>query len=528
MRFGVVSGILSSLIFLALVAPSAHAALIDRVNEAFRSVYGRNPTVQEWEYWAGRVQRGEKTTFEALVGAMGFQKANSAGSTALPTAVAPSVAASSTFRIDKIYYPSPHTPNALPDGTLVTSPSTTNVYFIRDGKRSWVLPSILNRWFGENHFFKSDTVISIPHEDLLRYPQGTSVNKLYVGKVLQHPTGAQFYIDDKLRKRALSSAVRGALKFPASNLYSTSAAHIAEFPTGPAITKTDSYPGGMVIYDGPYHGGRIWKLMEGSNGQIYKHLYLKDRFYEADGYPDEGQRVGVDAATLARHPRGSNIDRYPDGWVIGLSTNRYIMQKGARRLITTAQLFSAMGYRDSHVRSEYPDLYTKYAQGQPIRAFKSIVAGSGSSTEGAAAPAPSTASHLLNVRPHVRTLIGNVNNYFRLVFDRDPSPSDNAFWVDYLYRGEVDTESALLAAMQRTRQTGVRPALTPRTTPISLEALKLKWLPYLFYFVHHQDPNEDDKDYWYSRITSTDRNTIEKLGGTIQWVKENYGGATRR
>lgn len=47
----------------------------DRVNEAFRSVYGSNPTPAENKAWADRVVKGEKKTFEALQGAMGYQKA---------------------------------------------------------------------------------------------------------------------------------------------------------------------------------------------------------------------------------------------------------------------------------------------------------------------------------------------------------------------------------------------------------------------------------------------------------------------
>jgi subtilisin family serine protease len=44
--------------------------LLSRVNEAHRLVYGRNPTVAQWRYWAGRISKGEKTSWQALVDAM--------------------------------------------------------------------------------------------------------------------------------------------------------------------------------------------------------------------------------------------------------------------------------------------------------------------------------------------------------------------------------------------------------------------------------------------------------------------------
>jgi len=510
----------------AFVIPiTADAALMDKINSAFRSVYGRNPTTSEWSYWAGRVQRGEKITLTALAGAMGYQKASAGASpTSIGITKLSSVTASTSgFATDKKFYPSAHNPNFLPEGSLVTAPSTPNIYYIRDGKKSWVLPSILSKWFGENHFFKSNIVMTISDADLARHPTASSVNKLYVGKVLKHPNGSQFYIDDKFRKRPLSASVRGALKFPGGNLYGASAAHLSEFKTGPAL-KADKFPGGMAIYDGPYHGGRIWKTEEIAGGTIVKRLYLKDRFYEADGYPDESQRAPASAAVLAKHPRGKNIDRYPDGWVIGIGNNIYIMQKGARRLISSASVLTAMGYKDgTHIRREYPDIFGKYAQGNPIRAFKGVTAAGAAPTKGAPAAAPNTARNLTKVRPGIRTLIAQVNDHFRFAFDKDPSISENKFWVDYLYNGEVTTKADLLAALKRAKSTGKNPARTSRTAALSESKLEGHWFPYLFYFVHQKEANESDKGYWFGRIHDGDRNSIEKLGGTLQWLKDTSG-----
>ncbi len=51
------------------------ATLESRVNEAFRSVFGRNPTAAENNYWRDRVVKKEKTTYDALRGAMFWHKA---------------------------------------------------------------------------------------------------------------------------------------------------------------------------------------------------------------------------------------------------------------------------------------------------------------------------------------------------------------------------------------------------------------------------------------------------------------------
>jgi hypothetical protein len=52
----------------------ANLSLIPQINAAFRSVFGRNPTVVENGYWLGRVKRGEKQTDEALRGAMAWHR----------------------------------------------------------------------------------------------------------------------------------------------------------------------------------------------------------------------------------------------------------------------------------------------------------------------------------------------------------------------------------------------------------------------------------------------------------------------
>ncbi len=80
---------------IALLSPSVHAAgLESRVNEAFRSVFSRNPTPTENAYWAGRVARKEKNTFTALQGAMFFHKAQNTTVGGSSTTPSPSSVAS--------------------------------------------------------------------------------------------------------------------------------------------------------------------------------------------------------------------------------------------------------------------------------------------------------------------------------------------------------------------------------------------------------------------------------------------------
>lgn len=520
----------------AFAEASAGEGLFQRVNDAFNIVWGRDPSFAEWQYWAQRVQRGEKKTFEGLAGAMGYQKAHESafapasargfGEVKAATAVSSKTPAVSGFKTHKHLYPSSANPNFLPDGTLVKSPTKTEVFYVRNGKKSWVIPGIVNKWLGENHFYKHDVILTISDADLARYPQTSSVNPAYVGKVLQHPDGTQYYIDDKARKRRLSAAARAKLKFPGGNAYPTSAAHLQEFPTGPQLAGS-LQPGGMVIYDGPFHGGRIWRIEENSAGKMTKRLFLSDYLYEAWYNGDESQRVAVSAEDLAKYPRGSNIERYPDGWVVGLGPDIYVVQKESLRLIASPALFQALGYNPKYVLKVFQEFLKRYPKGHAIAAFKGVVGSEAEANKSVPSGAPNAAVNLTKVRSEIRALITQVNDIYLSVYDKDVTASENKFWVDYVYNGEVGTKEDLIAAMKRARASGVKPARTSRTDELPEELLEQKWFPYLFYFVHQKEPEDADRDYWFSRIHGGDRNTIEKLGGTLQWLKDT-SGATRK
>lgn len=425
------------------------------------------------------------------------------------------------FAKDKAFYSSSINQNFLPSGTLVKTANSLSVYYIINGKKSLVLPRIIDLWFKEAHYLKIDSVVTISTEDLARYPQTKSVNPLYIGKILQAPNGIKYFIDNKLRKRVISQAIRTALKYPSRNLYPTSAAHLAEFANGPEITRTDVHPGGTVMYNGLYHGGTVWRVEE-KDGKYIKHYYLQDYIYETEGYPWSSQIMSVSTEELARYERGSNIERYPDGWQVGIGKDIYIVQGGTLRLVGSEALYKAMDYNSKYILRVFPEFLLRYPRGPAIAGFKNIFVASAAKISTTSAT-PNTSNTLTKVRPAIRDLIAQINDIYMAVFDKQISVADNKFWVDYVYNGEVSTKNEVVAAMKKTKTTGKRPALTPRDNAIGSSTLKSKWFPHLFYFVWQREPDSADKDYWYGRINDGDRNTIEKLGGTIQWLKDTSG-----
>lgn len=423
------------------------------------------------------------------------------------------------FSADPAYYPSSLNPNFLPNGTLVKTAANPTVYYLKNGTRSMILPRIIELWLKEAHYLKPDLIVTISDTDMSGYVVTKSVNPYYIGKILQGPDGKQYFIDDTLHKRPISSAVRAALKYPSRNLYPTSAAHLAEFPTGLAITRTDVHPAGTVMYYGPYHGGTIWRIQGNSNGQLTKRLYLQDYLYETEGYPWSSEIVPVTAAELAKYIRGANIDRYSDGWVVGLNGKISVVEGGALRWIADTKLFTTLGYNPKYVLTVFPEFLKQYPNAVSIAAFKTIK----DPISSLPVPKPasiSTISKYPELHPAAAALIGQVNDLFLPIYDREPSASENAFWVDYIYKGEVGTKDGLIAAMKTAHVTGKLPTITSRTATLSTSILKSKWFPYLFYFVWHHDPSAVAKSYWYARIDRGDWTTIQGLGGTIRYLQE--------
>jgi hypothetical protein len=426
------------------------------------------------------------------------------------------------------YYASPYGSRKLPDGFVVQAIGKPEAYVIKGGKKSLIFRPILDRWYREAHFFDPDHIIKLSPAELATYPDTTARNHFYMGRILEQG-GKRWFIDDKLRRRPISPAVQAALKYPGRNVYAVPSSILGAFPVGPAITRTDRHPGGTVMYRGAYHGGIIYLITNDDT----KREFLHDYVYEAMGFPWSSQILPVSAAELARYKRGPHISTYPDGWIIGKGARKYLTEGGRLRWIASDSIFRALKYTSRYVLTVFPEFFRNYGTGTPVTAFKDTkVAVSQSAVNSAygaigamALPSTPPVTVSLRVPPDSRRMISNVNILFLEIYDRNPTTNENAFWVDYLYKGEAQTEAEFRSALQHAKTTGVRPTITSRTAALSPEKL-LRYVNFLFYYVFGRFPTADEKTFWDGRITSGLRKTIEDLGGNMQFLKDQ--GLTMR
>lgn len=486
-------------------------------------------------------------------------------------------------------YPSPHGKDKLPEGFLIQAKGGGEVYVIQGGKKSLIHRPILDRWLAEAHYIKHDVIVKLDSTELARYPDTTPRNTFYMGRILT-TGGGWYFIDDRLRRRPISQSVAAALKYPRRNTYTVPSGILNAFPEGPGITRTDRHPGGTVMYHGPYHGGVVY-LIRGDNT---KHEFLQDYAYETMGFPWSSQILPTTAEELARYQRGAHISTYPDGWMIGIGGNTYLVAGGKLRWIAGKAVFDRLGYNAKYVLTVFPEFFKNYAAGAPVTAFKDTkVSVSQTSADRAVSllgatggfeglseeqqkllasvnqlflevfdrnpsreenkfwvnyisgkkprtaralqatmqnaketgelpklPSPAeTTPGLARVPPAVAKLIRNVNLHFLIVYDRNPTPAENKFWVDYLYKGEAQTEREFRAALRRAKATGRQPAITSRDAELPPERL-LRYVDFLFYFVFGRFPDGEEKAFWDDRVNSGLRKTLTDLGGNMQYLKD--------
>lgn len=341
-------------------------------------------------------------------------------------------------------YPSPHGSTKLPDGFLIQAESGGEVYVIQHGKKSLVHRPILDRWLKEMHYIKHDVIIRLPAAEIAAYATAPPRNLFAQGKILT--TGGQrYFVDDRLRKRPIASRVQETLKYPSRNVYDVPKSLLDAYPDGPAITATDRHPGGTVMYFGPYHGGKLYLIRSDNT----KHEFLSDYVYETMGFAWSSQILPVSAEELARYRRGAHLSTYPDGWVIGKSGKRYLVQGNALRWIASEALFKALGYNAKYVWTVLPQFFKNYAAGKPITAFKHIRVAVAADVNPAASVAPTRLAGALSTLPaSVQQLMSKVNRIFLEVHDRNPTPAENRFWIAYINDEKPGSERALAEAMR--------------------------------------------------------------------------------
>ncbi len=414
-------------------------------------------------------------------------------------------------------------------GRILTTGSTR--YFIDDKlRRRPISPSVQAALK-----YPSRNVYTVPSGILDVFPDGSAITRTDRhpgGTVVYHGAyhGGVVYLirGDDTKHEFLQDYAYETMGFPwSSQILPTTAAELKLYKRGAHIS---TYPDGWIIGV----GGSNYLVQRGKLRWIaskavfdalgYNPKYVLTVFPEFFKNYVVGQPVSAFKGVRASVSQ-SSADRAA-GLVSGASGAFEGLSTETQKLLSNVnQLFLEVYDRNlSREENKFWVHYISAAKPRTARALQQAMATARDSGELPALPTVTSAADL-RVPPESRRLIQNMNTLFLEVYDRNPTPAENKFWVDYVYNGEAQTGVALLAALKSAKATGVRPSITSRDAVLASEQL-LPYVDFLFYFVFGRFPDGDEKAFWENRVTSGLRKTITDLGGNMQYLKDL--GLTKR
>lgn len=216
----------------------------------------------------------------------------------------------------------------LPDGTLIQENGAGTVYYIENGKKR---PLSMSEVEFLKLGFKADEIVSVSTTEMDFYETGILVKFGPEGSLVKDGSNNVHFIEGG-KKRLFTSA--------------TLFTHLGySWTKVKADANADQYINGDVMR---YKNGT---LLKGNNSpSVYllengkKRTFTSGQLFEKLGYR-WGSILSIDSAEINLYPTGANMI-YPNGTLVrGAGTSTvYFIDNGQKREITSATLFSKLGY----------------------------------------------------------------------------------------------------------------------------------------------------------------------------------------
>lgn len=375
--------------------------------------------------------------------------------------------------------------------------------------------------------YPSRNVYQVPGVVLNAFPGGPPITRTDAhpgGTVMYHGAyhgGVVYLIRGDAKHEFLQDYAYETMGFPwSSQILPTTAAELKRYRRGAHIS---TYPDGWIIGVGGNRfltqGGKLrWIASKAVFDALgYNAKYVLTVFPEFFKNYLVGQPItafkGVRAAVTQASADRANSLLGATGNFEGLSAETQKLLAEVNRLF-----LEVYDRNPSREENKFWVNYISAKKPRTARALQEAMAQARDSGELPTLPKTATAADL-RVPPESRRLIQNVNTLFLQIYDRNPTPAENTFWVDYLYKGEAQTEAAFLAALKQAKATGRRPTITSRDAELPPERL-LTYVNFLFYYVFGRFPDGEEKAFWDDRVNSGLRKTITDLGGNMQYLKD--------
>ncbi|MFA7169649.1 MAG: N-acetylmuramoyl-L-alanine amidase [Candidatus Paceibacterota bacterium] len=223
--------------------------------------------------------------------------------------------------------------NILPDGTLVNVNGEGTIYYLENSKKR---PLSMDEAGFLKLGFKADEVITISESELDFYETGNIIKIAPEGTLIKDSKNSVYFIENG-KKRLFTSAT----------LFNKLGYSWAKVKTD---NEADYYMNGDVMC---YENGTLVKSKDSSSVYLIedgkKRIFTSGTLFEKLGYKWSGI-VTAENSELSAYANGANVT-YPNGTLIrGAGTSTvYLVDNGQKREITSATLFSKLGYSFDNV-----------------------------------------------------------------------------------------------------------------------------------------------------------------------------------
>src|SRR3989338_3549719 len=239
-----------------------------------------------------------------------------------------------------------------PDGSLLQEKGIGNVWLLNDGRLRLISsPTVLLTDFDPRK------IIQVSTADILRYDIGLPI-KFPNYSLLRSPRGTVYLLVDEVRRGLASREVFRALGFNPAEVIDASWTDLNAYPEGTPIVSTGVPPLGQLLQD-PTTGG-VFYVADGKRHPLWSREILKDRFPR---YVIER----ATPATLMNLVEGEPV-KFRNGDLVTAPNDPtvYVISRGAKRPISSADIFRRLGYQWSNVITTTPEALGIHPDGPPI------------------------------------------------------------------------------------------------------------------------------------------------------------------
>lgn len=239
-----------------------------------------------------------------------------------------------------------------PNGTLVKLVDGNDVWLVQDGKKRHFesFGILVSR-------YNPDKIVTITKSDLDTFDEGTPI-AFPQYSYLRAPSGTVFLIiDDKRFGFASSDALR-VLGINPEEIVNVTWEDLLPYEEGKPITVESAYPTGALLQDNTTGG--VYYVQNGEKAPIWAREILDTRFPRAritPVHPDE----------LATYATASPLN-FADGELVRTETDPavYFIENGARRPITSGELFEKLGFNWNNVITTSEKALFLHTLGEPL------------------------------------------------------------------------------------------------------------------------------------------------------------------